>query len=87
MDTVVCGTPGTAHAMGKRVSEGKMRQIVLFHFLFGRQRRIEQLSKSTDSCFLMLFCDVAYCNILNMTGWWKLGTYSCKMLIRLRYLN
>ena len=81
MDTMVGRTSCTAHAVGTPVAEGKMRKIMLSYFLFGRQLRIEQFGRSTDPCFTMLLCDVAYCSILNVTRRWKLGTYKCKMVI------
>jgi hypothetical protein len=67
VDSMVGRTSCTAHAVGTPVTEGKMCKIVLFHFLLGWQLRIEHLSRSTNACFTMLLCDVAYCSILNAT--------------------
>ena len=67
VDTVNCRKPCTAHVVWVPVAEGKVREIVLLHFLLRRQLRIEHLHRLAYSSFAVLVTDIAYTCVLNRT--------------------
>ena len=84
MLAVVSNTTGTTYTMLAPATKREVHELMFLYLLLGRQLRIEQLGKLTDSCFFMLSIGTAFTRFLNLTRMNWVGTCGYKTNIALR---